>query len=50
MKAVWHFDRAVSDNPDFRAKLILNPDEMDARSILPKRFFSDPRTEVVWLG
>ena len=50
VKAVWHFERVRSDNPDFRAKLILNPDEGSARSILPKRLFSDPRTEVVWLG
>ena len=50
VKAVWHFDRARSDNPDFRAKLILNPDEGNAWSILPKRLFSDPRTEVVWPG
>ena len=50
VKAVWHFERVRSDSPDFRAKLILNPDEENARSILPKRLFSDPRTEVVWSG
>ena len=50
VKAVWHFDRARSDSPDFRAKFILNPDEGNARSILPKPFFSDPHTEVVWSG
>lgn len=50
VKAVWHFERARSDDPDFRAKLILNPDEGNARSILPKQLFSDPRTEVVWPG
>ena len=50
VKAVWHFERVRSDSLYFRAKLILNPDEENARSILPKRLFSDPRTEVVWLG
>lgn len=50
VKAVWHFERARSDNPDFRAKLILNPDEGNAWSILPKQLFFDPHTEVVWQG
>ena len=50
VKAVWHFDRARADSSDFKAKLILNPDEGNARSILPKRFFSDSHTEVVWSG
>ena len=47
MKAVWHFERARSDNPDFRAKLILNPDEENARLILPKQLFADPHTEII---
>lgn len=48
VKAVWYFDRAWSDSSDFSAKFILNPDEGNARSILPKPFFSDPHTEVVF--
>lgn len=50
VKAVWHFDRARSDSPDFRAKFILNPDEGNARSILPSPLFSDPHTDVIWPG
>ena len=50
VKAVWHFDRARSDSPDFKAKFILNPDEENAGSILPKPFFSDPHTDVVRPG
>lgn len=49
VKAVWHFDRARSDNSDFTAKLILNPDEENARAILPAPLFSDPHTEIVSL-
>ena len=48
VKAVWHFDHARSDSPNFRAKFILSPDEENAGAILPKPFFSDPHTEVIW--
>lgn len=50
VKAVWHFDRARADSSDFMAKFILNPDEGNARSILPSPLFSDPHTDVICPG